>query len=109
MGGSGRNPRLTIASVKPDGVESTACIVTSHPDGLYVTDDFIVTHNSTLAINICVSAAGDDTPVGMFSLEMPEDQIGMVALAKATGISVNRQRRGDVGPEEHRALQEAAL
>ena len=63
---------------------------------------------STLAVNICVSAAGDDTAAAMFSLEMPEDQVGMVALAKATGISVNRQRRGDVDPEGHRALQEAA-
>ena len=63
---------------------------------------------STLAINICVSAAGDGTAAAMFSLEMPEDQIGMVALAKATGISVNRQRRGDVDTEAHRAILEAA-
>ncbi len=47
--------------------------------------------------------------VALFSLEMPEDQTGMVALAKTTGISVNRQRRGDIEAEGHRALQEANM
>ena len=47
--------------------------------------------------------------VALLSLEMPEDQIGMVALAKTTGISVNRQRQGDIEAEGHRALQEADM
>ena len=40
---------------------------------------------------------------------MPEDQTGMVAPAKTTGISVNRQRQGDIEAEGHRALQEADM
>ncbi len=47
--------------------------------------------------------------VALFSLEMPEDQTGMVAPAKTTGISVNRQRQGDIEAEGHRALQEADM
>lgn len=35
-----------LVSVKPAGREATRCFVVSSPDGLYITDDFIVTHNT---------------------------------------------------------------
>lgn len=37
-----------IVSIKSVGFEPAKCITVDHPDGLYVTDDFIVTHNSWL-------------------------------------------------------------
>ena len=39
----------TIRSVEPAGEDECVCITVSNADGLYITDDFIVTHNSTLA------------------------------------------------------------
>lgn len=40
-----------IESIELCGKEEAVCIKVSHPDELYVTDDFIVTHNTTLAIS----------------------------------------------------------
>ncbi len=44
-GGLGQLKRRII-SIEPDGEEEAQCITIRHPDGLYITDDFIVTHNS---------------------------------------------------------------
>lgn len=40
--------KLRIKSIEPIGFKETQCISVEHPDHLYVTDDFIVTHNSSL-------------------------------------------------------------
>lgn len=40
--------RLRIASVEPAGRAPCACISVDSPTGLYVTDDYIVTHNTTI-------------------------------------------------------------
>lgn len=46
-----KNSRLKIVSVSEDGEEESRCITVSHSSKLYVTDDFIVTHNTTMALN----------------------------------------------------------
>lgn len=40
-----------IASVEPDGVCATRCIRIEHASHLYVTDDFIVTHNTSIMMS----------------------------------------------------------
>lgn len=40
----------TIQSVRPVGEKECRCISVDAPDGLYVTDDFIVTHNTTTMV-----------------------------------------------------------
>ena len=42
-------PSRMIASIEPEGVEEIVCISVDAPDQLYVTKDFIVTHNTTFA------------------------------------------------------------
>lgn len=42
--------RLGIKSIEPIGYEETQCIMIRHPDHLYVTDDFIVTHNTVCSL-----------------------------------------------------------
>lgn len=39
---------LNVRSIEEDGEEECSCIVIDHPDQLYVTDNFVVTHNSTI-------------------------------------------------------------
>lgn len=41
-------PKRYIVSVEPYGVEEAQCITIEDPSGLYITDDYIVTHNSSL-------------------------------------------------------------
>lgn len=40
--------RCRIRSIKYLGMQQAKCVVVDHPDHLYITDNFIVTHNSTL-------------------------------------------------------------
>lgn len=42
--------KLRVKSVEPAGSVETQCISVKHPDHLYVTDDFIVTHNTFMAL-----------------------------------------------------------
>lgn len=46
-----RSFRLTITGIVEDGEENCQCIAVSHPSHLYITDNFIVTHNTTAALN----------------------------------------------------------
>lgn len=45
----------SVRSVEPAGVEDCVCISVDAPDQLYVTDDFLVTHNTTLALHCCAN------------------------------------------------------
>jgi replicative DNA helicase len=45
-------PRLTFESITPIGEDEAVCISVSHPSKLYITDDFIVTHNTTFGMNV---------------------------------------------------------
>lgn len=47
---------LRIVSIEPDGIEECQCISVSANDHLYLTDDYVVTHN-TLIMSHCASAA----------------------------------------------------
>lgn len=39
---------ITITSIEYDGIEDATCIKVDNPNELYITDDFIVTHNTSL-------------------------------------------------------------
>lgn len=44
------NPRLTLTSIDYLGDDECQCIQVSHPTHLYVSDDFVVTHNTFLTL-----------------------------------------------------------
>lgn len=46
--------KLRVERIERIGLRQTQCIAIDHPEHLYVTDDFIVTHNTVLAMS-CVS------------------------------------------------------
>lgn len=53
-----------VISVEPEDEMTAMCISVDHPNGLYVTDDFIVTHNSDALLMAALQyALGMDTPI----------------------------------------------
>lgn len=46
-----KNLKLRLEAVEVDGYEETRCISIEHPDHLYITDEFIVTHNTMSALS----------------------------------------------------------
>jgi replicative DNA helicase len=71
-----RYKRLTIRSVEPTRVAPAQCITVTHPAHLYITDDYVVTHNTALALNIAQNVAmAHKIPVLVFSLEMSKHSL----------------------------------
>ena len=114
----------SIVAVEPEGVEPVQCIRVTHPSSLYVTDDYVVTHNTSLATNIAFAVARhyayEPTPeggrktvsggvVGFFSLEMSEEQLAMRVLSEVAGVSGDRIRKGEIDALEFGRLREASI
>lgn len=97
-GGRGQQQWLTVKAVEAEGTsEQCTCIKVSHPSELYVTDDYVVTHNTTLAQNIaehCALVQGK--PAAVFSFEMQPEELGDRMLASIGGISGAALRTGQL-------------
>ena len=65
-------PSRYITDISPDGYEEQVCIKVSAEDELYLTDDFIVTHNTTLLREACriAPSVAYGAPTGKAALRM---------------------------------------
>jgi replicative DNA helicase len=84
------DPRLTFEKIEYVGEHEAVCISVSHPSKLYITDDFIVTHNTTFGLNIMehmVSAYGEDGVI--ICLEMTRARMARKWICHVTGIEDN--------------------
>ena len=54
--------KLPIVSITPSRTVETQCIMIDHPSHLYVTDDFIVTHNTAIAEGIALNITNGNVP-----------------------------------------------
>jgi phosphate starvation-inducible PhoH-like protein len=79
--GGGR-PMRFIKSIEPAGVQETQCISVAAPDALYVTDDFILTHNTLSNAFIILDEAQNTTGEQM---KMFLTRIGFGSKAVITG------------------------
>lgn len=119
-----RTKRLTFAAIKPTRIAAAQCIAVTHPSRLYVTDDFIVTHNTALATNIAFHVARnyawEPQPdgsrktvnggvVAFFSLEMSAEQLAMRLLADVSGVSSDRLRKGEIDASEFGRVRDGAI
>jgi len=92
-------------TVEPAGEAECQCIMVEATDHQYVTDDFIVTHNTALAVNIARNVAGTPlgTPlsgVGIFSLEMTREQLVTRLLCSEAKVDAGRLRTGRLSAGE---------
>lgn len=71
-----RREHRSIISIKPIGYDECQCIKVSASDSLYITDDFIPTHNTAfmnnITNNVCVQ---QQKPTLVFSCEMSKEAI----------------------------------
>ncbi|HYY59403.1 MAG TPA: PhoH family protein [Pyrinomonadaceae bacterium] len=79
--GGGR-PMRFIKSIEPAGTQETQCISIAAPDSLYVTDDFILTHNTLADAFIILDEAQNTTSEQM---KMFLTRIGFGSKAVITG------------------------
>lgn len=101
-------PHLNVVSVEPDGEAEQQCIAVSHPSQLYITRDFIVTHNTSVAQNIALNVAEGGRGVFFGSLEMVGEELAPRMISRglyAQGLDVpySRMLRGELTPDEMRA------
>jgi phosphate starvation-inducible protein PhoH and related proteins len=79
--GGGR-PMRFIHSIEPEGEQETLCIQVAAADSLYVTDDFLVTHNTLNDSFIVLDEAQNTTPEQM---KMFLTRLGFNSKAVVTG------------------------
>lgn len=103
-----RNSARRIVSVEAVGVKPCQCIRIDSPDHLYVTDDFIVTHNTALALGVAQTAALEGRPVGIFSLEMSRDALVERMLSSEARVDSSRIRTGRLKDDDYPRLAHAA-
>lgn len=97
----------SIASIEPIGYKPCQCITVSELDGLYVTDDFILTHNSALATNIAERVSLEaQRQVLFFSLEMNRLELAERIVCGRAKVDSRRVRNGFLEADESSRLTE---
>ena len=84
----GKFPRLVVESIKKIGKEECQCISVSAEDRLYVTDNFILTHNSAFALNTAMHVA-ENGVAAVLSQEMTLPEIHDRNIAHLGGIHLD--------------------
>jgi replicative DNA helicase len=96
-----RASRPVITSIVPTRRVPTQCISVSHPSKLYVTDQYVVTHNTSLALNIAEHVALElKLPVLVFSMEMGGTQLATRLLGSVGKVDAQKLRTGRLDPSD---------
>ena len=91
--------RRRIAAVTPVGRDQVQCITVANEDGLYVTDDYIVTHNSPAMIEqVCSMALTISHHDGRDRFEFEDLFEAMTTVESGTAINI------EYVPDETRAV-----
>ena len=103
-----RRKMPVVVSIEPTRRTQTQCISVSHPTRLYLTDDYVVTHNTAFSMNIGEYVAVEyGLPVAVFSMEMPGTQLVMRMLGSVGRLDQHRMRTGRLTDEDWPKLTHA--
>lgn len=92
-----RQPTSRVASVEPCGKMLTRCITVDAPDGLYVTNDYIATHNSFVALSLAWAIATGGTWASQHTVHEP----GPVVYLAGEGVADLSMRAGAMETVHH--------
>jgi replicative DNA helicase len=88
-----------IVSIEPDGEEECLCIAVDAPDHLYVTDDFIVTHNTWCLLKQASACVFEQqVPTVIYTKEMTRDNVFQRLASIATEMPYGPVRLGGLDP-----------
>jgi replicative DNA helicase len=103
-----------ISAVERIGARPCQCILVESEDHLYVTSDFVLTHNTAFCLNIASHVGcraqyqNKRCGVGVFSLEMPKEQLVMRMLSSEARVDSQRIRTGKLIESDWAKLAQAA-
>lgn len=96
-----------IIKIKYIGESESKCIMLDSKEQLYLTDNFIVTHNSAVMCNSSLSTAKEGNPNLIFSYEMPKNTLIDRFLSLETKIGISDIRLGLINQKQIDELSEA--
>jgi replicative DNA helicase len=103
-----RRKRPTFAAIEPTRIAPTQCIAVTHQTHTYVTDDYVVTHNTALALNIGEYVAlNTGMPVAVFSMEMGASQLAMRLIGSVGKLDQHKLRTGRLQNDDWDRLSNA--
>ncbi|MBM3218950.1 MAG: replicative DNA helicase [Candidatus Rokubacteria bacterium] len=101
--------RPAFVSIEAVGVVETQCLAVSHPSKLYVTDDYVVTHNTAFALNIAQYVGVHlRQKVLVLSLEMSAQQLVQRMLCSEAKVDSQAVRTGYLTSADWHRLTAAA-
>lgn len=81
-----KNLKLGITNISFVGEQEAQCIMVDHPDHLYITDNYIVTHNTALAEGLALKIVEKDVPKALHDKVVYSLDIGaLIAGTKFRG------------------------
>jgi len=103
-----KKKRPTFTSIEPARKAEAQCISVSHPSQLYVTDDYVVTHNTAMVLNLAHNVATKaEVPVLIFSLEMSKEQLVDRMLSRESGVNAWALRTGNLTDNDFEKIGQA--
>jgi replicative DNA helicase len=103
-----RRRRPTVTSIEPVRRAEARCITVSHPSQLYITDNYVVTHNTALVLNLAHNVAIQaKEPVLLFQLEMSKEQLVDRLLSMESGVDAWALRTGNLTDSDFEKIGQA--
>lgn len=96
---------LKIRSIKRVEDEECQCISVSHPSKLYVTNDYVVTHNTYKLLKFASTAHAAGYSVLFLSMEMVVLSLARRYFGIMSGIDPNFLRRGNLSTRSEREMR----
>lgn len=97
--------RKYITNIKYVGMEECACISTSHPSRLYLTNDCIVTHNTWLSCIVANECLNDNKKVLFVTMEMATPRIFRRMDALRNKVSFGKMRNSALTDDDIKAWE----